>query len=112
MQNNETLQVDAENRLKDIYSKGVNVYMFIAKTKKRLKRVDNFPPEVIISVCKEYTRFTDLSKIRNDYLWFIRVLNAKSDEWHANHQIQEHQKHKKAPPIAQNVKDVLKGMFQ
>jgi len=108
----QTLQVEAENRMKEIYSKGVNVYMFIAKTKKTLKRVDNFPPEVIIGVCKEYTRFTDLSKIRNDYLWFIRVLQQKSGEWHANHQIKQHSKYKKAPPIAQNVKEVLRGMFQ
>jgi len=104
-----TLQEQATDQLKDIYSKGVNVYMFINKTKKKLKRVDNFPPEVIIEVCKEYTRFKNLDKIRHDYLWFIRVLQQKSGEWHANNQIQQHAKYK-TEPMAQSIKNILKGM--
>jgi len=102
---------EATELMAAVYKRGVNIYMFINKVKKRLKRVDNFPPIVIIEVCKEYTRFKDMDKIKNDYTWFIRVLEQKSSEWHANNQIQEHNKIKQQPVMAQNVKDILKGMF-
>jgi hypothetical protein len=102
----------AKELMAKVYKRGVNIYMFVNKVKKRLKRVDNFPASVIIEVCKEYMRFKDMDKVRNDYTWFIRVLEQKSGEWHANNQIKEHSKYKNAPPMAQNVKDILKGMFE
>ena len=101
----------AKELMAEVYKRGINIYMFVNKVKKRLKRVDNFPAIVIIEVCKEYTRFKDMDKIKSDYAWFIRVLEQKSSEWHANNQIQEHKKIKQQPAMAKNVKDVLKGMF-
>ena len=105
------LEEEATKQMAEVYRRGCNIYMMINKTKKKLKKLDNFPASVIIEVCKEYMRFKDMDKIKSDYAWFIRVLTAKSGEWNANRQIQEHQKYKNAPPIASNVKDILKGMF-
>jgi hypothetical protein len=102
----------AKEKMAEVYRRGCNIYMMINKVKKKLKKVDNFPPEVIIEVCKEYMRFKDMDKIKSDYAWFIRVLVAKSDQWNANRQISEHQKHKNEQPIAQNVKKILGGMFK
>ena len=111
MTTEEKLEKEATDLMAQVYRRGCNIYMMINKTKKKLKKVDNFPPEVIIGVCKEYMRFKDMDKIKSDYAWFIRVLTAKSGEWNANRQISEHQKYKKQQPIASNVKDILKGMF-
>jgi len=94
-----------------VYKRGFNIYMLLNKVKKQLKRVVNFPPEVIIAVCKEFISTSDKSKIRNNYTWFIRVMIAKTHEHQANQNIYEHQKYKKSPPIAQNIKDILKGML-
>jgi hypothetical protein len=105
------LNEEATDLMKWVYKRGFNIYMMLNKVKKELKRVDNFPPEVIISVCKEFISFKDRSKIRNDYTWFIRVMVAKSHEYQAQQNINDHKKHKSAPPMAQNVKDILKGML-
>jgi hypothetical protein len=102
-------QEEAEKLMAAVYKRGVNIYMFINKVKKRLKRVDNFPAIVIIEVCKEYTRFKDMDKIKSDYAWFIRVLEQKSSEWHANHQIKEHSKYKNEP-MAESIKSILRNM--
>jgi hypothetical protein len=101
---------EAKNLMAEVYKRGCNVYMMINKTKKKLKKVDNFPSEVIIEVCKEYLRYKNFDKIKSDYAWFIRVLIAKSDQWNANRQIAEHQKYKQQPAMAQSVKDILKGL--
>lgn len=95
-----------------VYKRKFNIYMLLNKVKKELKRVDNFPPEVIIAVCKEFISTSDKAKIRNNYTWFIRVMIAKTTEHQANLNIKEHQKIKSAPPMAQNVKNILKGMLE
>jgi len=95
-----------------VYKRKFNIYMLLNRVKKELKKVDNFPPEVIISVCKEFISYSDKAKIRNNYTWFIRVMVAKTTEYQANLNITEHQKHKSAPPIAENVKQVLGRMFK
>ncbi len=94
-----------------VYKRKFNIYMLLNKVKKELKRLDNFPPEVIIAVCKEFISTSDKEKIRNNYTWFIRVMIAKTTEHQANKNIYEHNKIKSAPPMAQNVKDILKGML-
>jgi len=108
----EKLEQECKDIMAVVYKRKFNIYMLLNKVKKQKKRLDNFPPEVIIAVCKEFISSSDKSKIRNNYTWFIRVMIAKTEEHQANQNIKEHQKIKSAPPMAQNVKDVLKGMFQ
>jgi len=109
---NSKLDQECKDIMALVYKRGFNIYMLLNKVKKELKRVVNFPPEVIISVCKEFISTSDKSKVRNNYTWFVRVMIAKTTEYQANQNILEHQSYKKSPPIAQNIKDVLKGMFQ
>ena len=111
MNTDEKIEKEAVDLMKFVYKRGFNIYMLLNKVKKQLKRVDNFPPEVIISVCKEFITYKDRSKIRNDYTWFVRVMVAKSHEYQAQQNINEHKTHKNAPPMAQNVRDILKGML-
>jgi len=102
---------EAKIQMKLVYDRGINIYMYINKTKKLLKKTDHFPPQVIISVCGEYIYRLDTGKVENTYLYFIKVLRMKSAEWHANQQIQEHQKVKNTK-MSESVKSVLKGMFE
>lgn len=105
-------EVVAQGLMKEVYDRGINIYMLINKTKKELKRVDHFPNSVIIEVCKEYISRLDQGQINKTYPYFLRLLKAKSAEWHANNQIKEHEKHKKEPPIAESVKDILGRIFK
>jgi len=75
-----------EHAAAKVYKDGFPIYMMVSKLKKELKRTDPFP-------------------------YFIKTFQMVSADWHANQQQSEHAAHKKQPPIAQSVKDVLKGMF-
>ena len=102
---------EATRCMKEVYDRGINIYMMINRTKKELKRVDHFPPEVIIGVCKDYTRQLDTGKVNKTYPYFIRLLKAHSSQWHANQQIQESKKYdKRSKHIPSAISDILKGM--
>ena len=104
--------VEAKAQMKLIYAKGINVYAYYNKVKKKLKKVDHIPADVIIEVCKYYIRQLEAGKVEKTYPYFEKVLIMKSHEWHANQQIKEHEEEKKKPIMAQSVKDILGGMFK
>lgn len=103
---------EAKAQMKLVYAKGINIYAYYNKVKNKLKKVDHIPADVIIAVCKYFLEQLEQGKVQNNYPYFEKILIMKSHEWHANNQIQEHQKYKKEMPMAQSVKDILGGMFK
>ena len=99
-----------EEELKKVYKDGFNIYMYLNKLKKELKRKENFPDEVILRFCKAYWK--NKPGVEKPYPYFIKTFRMVSSDWHANQQQAEHDKYKKQPPMAQSVKDILKGMFE
>lgn len=94
--------------LEKVYKTGFNIYSLINKIKKELKWAKDrrFPDEVLLGVCEAYWR--DKDKIRSDWAWFVRVLEAKSNEYYAQKNITEHQTIKKQEAIS--LKEIMKGI--
>lgn len=91
--------------LKKVHSDGFNISQMINRVNKKLKRIEPFPEEVILAVCDEYWKYKDT--IKSQWPWFVRVLEAKSAEYYANKNIQEHAEIKKQGPMS--LADILKG---
>jgi hypothetical protein len=98
-----------EVALKNVYKDNFNVYMMLNKLRKDLKRKDPFPDEVVLRFCEHYWKYH--SQVKNTYPYFLKAFQMVSADWYANQHQAEHAKYKKQAPIAQSVKDVLKGMF-
>jgi len=71
-----------------------------------MKRSDNFPDDVIIGVCDSY--WNNKPGIKNRWTWFIQAMTTETNLW-INAQ---HQKAKPDPrgPVAQSIKDIMKGI--
>lgn len=102
---------EAKRLMKEVYKRKINIYQYINRTKKELKRVDHFPSSVIIGVCKDFMCYHDRGKVVNNYPYFIRLLKHHSAQWHANNQIQESKKYnKRSKHIPSTISEILKGM--
>jgi len=91
----------------EVYKDGFNIYKCLNKVKKQMKSSKDFPPQAIIWTCENYLRTKPT--VRNHYPWFVRVFRASSERFFAEQNVKEGQKHKKEP-VAQVVKDIMKGM--
>ena len=92
-----------------VYKDGFPIYMMVSKLKKELKRKAPFPDAVIMRFCKAY--WERKPGVLKGYPYFLKTFQMVSSDFYANQQQQEHADYKKQAPIAQNVKDILKGMF-
>jgi len=102
-------QLEADKLLKEVNSKGLNIYELINKLKKQIgwRKAQEFPAEVLIVVCKQYLK--DKGKIKSDWAWFIKVIQAESAAHFARKSVQEGEKYK-SMPVAQSIKEIIKGM--
>ena len=69
-------------------------------------REKQFPAEVIIAVCEQY--LNTKGTIKNEWAWFTRVIQAKSEDWHAAQNIEEHKKLKDQGSTI-SLKQILEG---
>ena len=93
----------------EVYKDGFNIYRCINRVKKDLKLTVDFPPQAIIWVCESYLHAK--TPILNHYPWFVRALKDASGRYFSDENVKNGEKHKKEP-MAQSVKDIMKGMFQ
>ncbi len=99
---------DAVNILLNRVNKsGFPIYTMISRVKKQLKwdKKRDFPDEVLIGVCNSYIKYN--GDIDNKYAWFVKVLKAESDKYHAAENIAEGNRFKNAPAL---IADILKEM--
>lgn len=101
--------VAVEHAAAKVYKDGFNIYQYVGKLKRELKRKDPFPDPVIMMFCKAY--WERKPGVLKEYPYFIKTFQMVSSNYYANQQQEEHKKYKKQPAMAQNVKDILKGMF-
>ena len=92
-----------------VYKDGFNIYQYVGKLKKELKRSRPFPDPVIMRFCEAYWKHKP--GVEKPYPYFIKTFQMVSSDYYANQNQQEHADIKKQPAMAQSVKDVLKGMF-
>ncbi len=110
MRNKYFINPAVEHEAAKVYKDGFPIYMMVGKLKKELKRTKPFPDPVIMQFCKAYWKHKPNAE--NPYPYFIKTFHMVSAEWHSTMQQAEHQKHKMdRAPVAQSIKDVLKGMF-
>lgn len=102
-------QQEADKLLDKVNEEGLNVYALLNKLRKKLgwKKKQHFPAEVIVAVCRQYIR--DKAKIKRQWAWFAKVIQAESAAHFARKSIQEGEKFKKAP-VAQSIKEIMKGI--
>ena len=93
--------------LKIVYNEGFNVYQLIHRVKHKLgwAKDRKFPEEVILNLCKQYLK--DRKKIRNEWVWFVKVLGEKSAEYYAQKNIDENKKDESVP---QSIKEIMRGV--
>jgi len=99
-----------ESLKKQVHDKGFNISVLINRFKKdqRARKVTYaVPDEVYIAVCETVLK-TDLSRIKSNYPYFMRILKAKSEEFFANNAQSEHSKVKNAN-WAISISDIMKG---
>jgi len=106
----EDIKETAQKIMAKVYKDGFNIYMCLAKLKKQLKLCVDFPPEAIIWTCEEYLRTKP--NVKKPYPWFLRVFSANSAKYFSSQQERESQdRHRtRGGPMAQSIKDILKGM--
>ncbi len=104
-----TEQAEADKLLDKVNKEGLNVYALLNKIKHQLKwkKEQKFPADVIIASCRQYLK--DKTKIKNQWPWFKKVIEAESAAHFARKSIQEGQKWK-MKPAAQSIKEILKGI--
>ena len=95
-----------EKALADIYADDFNIYAAINKLKKKMNRKDHFPDEVLIAVCDSY--WNNKPGIKKRWPWFIQAMVTETNLW-SNAQ---HEAAKPDPrgPVAQSIKDIMKGI--
>ena len=71
------------------------------------RKEQQFPADVLIAVCRQY--FKDKARIKSQWAWFTKVIQAESAAHFARKSIQEGEGFKKQP-IAQSLKDIMKGI--
>ena len=101
--------VAVEFQAAKVYKDGFPIYMMVSKLKKELKRSRPFPDAVIMKFCEAYWK--NKPGVQKEYPYFIKTFSMVSADYYANQQQKEHDALRKQPPIAQSVKEVLKGMF-
>jgi len=100
---------EVESKAAAVYKDGFNIYMYIGRLKKDLSR-KSFPDQIIMAFCDAYWKSKPAAK--NQYPYFLKTFKMVSAEYFANQQQADHARHKaERSPVAQSVKDVLKGMF-
>ena len=101
---------EVEKKAAAVYKDGFNIYMYDGRLRKELKRSGAFPDEVMLSFFDAYWKRKPAAK--NQYPYFIKTFQMVSADWFANQNQIKNQEYKKdRAPIAQNVKDILRGMF-
>ena len=101
---------EVEKKAAAVYKDGFNIYMYDGRLRKQLKRSGPFPDAVMLRFFDAYWK--NKPGVQKPYPYFIKTFQMVSADYFANQQIAQHQKYKEErAPVAQNVKDILKGMF-
>jgi len=106
MNEEETIKL-CKKLMAEVYKDGFNIYKCLNKVKKQMKSRVDFPPQAIIWTCESYLR--SKPKVLDHWAWFVRVFKASSERFFAEQHVAEGEKHKKEP-VAQSVKDIMKGI--
>jgi hypothetical protein len=97
-----------KEKMKEVYSKGFNIYQCLARLKKKLKLTEDFPCEAIIQTCDEYLK--NPGAVRQKWPWFLRVFEQHSRDYFANRQVEESKQYNKRGGFSQSIKDIMKGL--
>lgn len=95
----------------EVHKKGFNISMMINLFKKKQrdrKALYDVPDEVLCAVCSYYLLKHDT--ISHDFPYFLRVLEAKSQDYRAN-QTRKEAKDNKFGEMAESVKSIMKRAF-
>lgn len=90
---------------KEVYERGLNIYALMNRLNNDRHSTEPMPDAVIMRVCMQYLECP--SAVKNEWAWFMRVLNAELDLFNANNRIVEHQEIKRAP-VARGVAELIK----
>ena len=58
---------------------------------------------------KHYPNSKNREKIKNEWMWFVRVMEAESRKYYAGKQIQKGEICKKTP-VAKSIKEIMRGV--
>ncbi len=76
-----------KEKLKEVYSKGYNIYQYINAFKKTSKLREDLPEEIYIKTCQDFLTYQDT--IKQPYIYFRAVMKKNSANYFANREQKE-----------------------
>ena len=91
--------------MKRTAANGLNIWALLGMFKKRTKLRYAVPEEVIVAVCQDYlSRGTG---IESPFVYFLRVLKSKSEQYFSRQNEREGQRYKDEPLAIKNIMQEL-----